>query len=70
MANAVPTLAFLLAATIGGFTQDCHDICMPETIYIPEVHTSGISPDWSHPSSLNKWTQKSHHPLTFKSKQS
>lgn len=69
MTNAVPMLVFLLASTVGGVTQDCHGICIPETIYMPEVPASVISPDWSHPSSLNKWIQKSHHPLTFKSKQ-
>lgn len=58
MLNAVPAIPFVLAATIGAFTQDCHDICAPETIFMPEVPAPVISPDWSHPSSLNKWLQK------------
>ena len=61
MPNAVPALTFVLAAAIGGFTQDCHDICAPETIFMPEVPTHITSPGWPQPDLSDKWVQKSHH---------
>lgn len=57
MSNFASALTLIVASAIGGFTQDCLDICSPETIFMPEVPTPIVSHESPKPSNQASWIQ-------------